>query len=39
MVAWRDRLFTRMAANTQDATALYQIPIAQTMQVGLQVGI
>jgi len=39
MVSWRDRLFTRMATNTQDATALYQIPIAQTMQVGLQVGI
>ncbi|MCJ7814717.1 MAG: KUP/HAK/KT family potassium transporter [Xanthomonadales bacterium] len=39
IAAWRDRLFTRMATNTQDATALYQIPIAQTMQVGLQVGI
>jgi KUP system potassium uptake protein len=39
MASWRDRLFVRMAANTQDATALYQIPAAQTMQVGLQVGI
>ncbi len=39
MVSWRDRLFTRMATNTQDATALYQIPAAQTMQVGLRVGI
>jgi len=39
MVSWRDRLFVRMATNTQDATALYQIPTAQAMQVGLQVGI
>jgi len=39
MASWRDRLFVRMAANTQDATALYQIPVAQTLQVGLQVGI
>jgi len=39
MVSWRDRLFARMATNTQDATALYQVPAAQTMQVGVQVGI
>jgi len=39
MVSWRDRLFVRMAANTQDVTAHYQIPAAQVMQVGLQVGI
>ncbi|MGA9575647.1 MAG: KUP/HAK/KT family potassium transporter, partial [Lysobacterales bacterium] len=39
MVSWRDQLFTRMATNTQEATALYQIPTAQTMNVGLQVGI
>jgi KUP system potassium uptake protein len=39
MVLWRDRLFVRMAANTQDVTAHYQIPAAQVMQVGLQVGI
>jgi len=39
MVSWRDRLFVRMAANSQDATALYQIPAAQAMQVGVQVGI
>ena len=39
MVFWRDKLFTLMAANTQDATALYQISSGQVMQVGLQVGI
>lgn len=39
MVKWRDRLFTRMATNTQDATALYQIPVSQAMNVGWQVGI
>lgn len=39
MASWRDRLFSRMATNTQDATALYQIPVGQAMQVGLQVGI
>ncbi len=39
MVSWRDRLFTRMATNTQDATALYQIPTAQAMRVGVQIGI
>jgi len=39
MVLWRDRLFARMAANTQDATAFYQIPSAQVMNVGIQVGI
>jgi KUP system potassium uptake protein len=39
MAAWRDRLFTRMASNTEDATAFYQIPAAQAMKVGLQVGI
>ncbi|MHB1239746.1 MAG: KUP/HAK/KT family potassium transporter, partial [Gammaproteobacteria bacterium] len=39
MAAWRDHLFTYMANNTQDATAFYQIPAAQVMKVGLQVGI
>jgi KUP system potassium uptake protein len=39
MVVWRDRLFVRMAANSQDATAYYQIPSEQAMTVGLQVGI
>ena len=39
MAAWRDRLFTLMANNTEDATAYYQIPAAQVMKVGLQVGI
>jgi KUP system potassium uptake protein len=39
MAAWRDRLFVRMATNSQDATAFYQIPIGQVMKVGLQMGI
>ena len=39
MTAWRDRLFTRMASNTEDAAAFYQIPVAQVMKVGLQIGI
>jgi KUP system potassium uptake protein len=39
MVAWRDQLFVRMAINTQDTTSSYQIPVAQTMKVGLQIGI
>jgi len=39
MAGWRDRLFVRMAANAQDATTYYQVPIAQTMKVGLQIGI
>jgi len=39
MAVWRDRLFVRMAVNSQDATSYYQIPTAQTMHVGLQVGI
>lgn len=39
MARWRDRLFVWMARNTQDATAAYHIPAAQTMKVGLQVGI
>lgn len=39
MASWRDHLFTYMANNTQDATAFYQIPAAQVMKVGLQVGI
>ena len=39
MAPWRDRFFMRMASNTADATASYQIPIAQVMNVGLQVGI
>ncbi|HSM30204.1 MAG TPA: KUP/HAK/KT family potassium transporter [Woeseiaceae bacterium] len=39
MIVWRDRLFVRMAINSQDATAYYQIPSGQVMKVGLQVGI
>ncbi len=39
MAAWRDRLFVRMAINSQDATSDYQIPAAQTMKVGMQIGI
>lgn len=39
MAAWRDRLFVRMATNSQDATAYYQIPSEQAMKVGLQIGI
>jgi KUP system potassium uptake protein len=39
MALWRDRLFVLLARNTQDATAFYQLPVAQTMTVGLQVGI
>ncbi|MGH8744516.1 MAG: KUP/HAK/KT family potassium transporter, partial [Burkholderiales bacterium] len=39
MARWRDRLFIWMARNTQDATASYHIPAAQSMKVGLQVGI
>ncbi|MEJ2384197.1 MAG: KUP/HAK/KT family potassium transporter [Xanthomonadales bacterium] len=39
MVLWRDKLFAFMAANTEDATARYQIPSDQIMNVGLHVGI
>jgi len=39
MAAWRDKLFVRMAINTRDTTSNYQIPVAQTMKVGLQIGI
>ena len=39
MARWRDQLFVLMASNTQDATTFYQIPAAQAMKVGLQVGI
>lgn len=39
MVIWRDKLFSFLARNTQDATATYHIPAAQTMTVGLQIGI
>ncbi len=39
MAAWRDRLFVRMAINSQDATAYYQIPVAQVMKVGTQTAI
>ncbi len=39
MAAWRDRLFARMAVNSQDATADYQIPSVQAMKVGIQIGI
>jgi KUP system potassium uptake protein len=39
MSAWRDRLFIFMARNTEDATASYQIPVAQSMKVGSTIGI
>ncbi|MGD2129397.1 MAG: KUP/HAK/KT family potassium transporter [Lysobacterales bacterium] len=39
MVLWRDKLFAFMAANTEGATARYQIPSDQIMNVGLHVGI
>ena len=39
MVIWRDKLFSFMAGNTEDATATYHLPAAQVMTVGLQVGI
>ena len=39
MARWRDQLFSLMARNTQEATAYYQIPAAQAIKVGLQVGI
>ena len=39
MALWRDKLFVYLARNTQPATATYHIPIAQTMRVGLHVGI
>ncbi len=39
MAIWRDKLFAFLARNTQDATATYHLPAAQTMTVGLQVGI
>ena len=39
MVLWRDKLFAVMAVNTEDATARYQIPYDQIMNVGLHVGI
>jgi len=39
MAPWRDQLFIRMASNTNDVTRSYHIPIAQVMEVGLQMGI
>jgi len=39
MASWRDRLFARMAINTEDVTASYQLPQAQTMIIGLTIGI
>ncbi len=39
MARWRDRLFVRMAANSQEVTSFYQIPATQAMHVGLQVSI
>ena len=39
MVLWRDKLFAFLARNTRDATTTYHIPTAQTMTVGLHVGI
>lgn len=39
MALWRDRLFAFMAANTEGATAHYQIPSDQIMNVGLHIGI
>lgn len=39
MAVWRDRLFSRMAANTQDPTAACQVPAGQVTRIGLQLGI
>jgi len=39
MAVWRDKLFVFLARNTKDAIAGYHIPAAQTMTVGLHVGI
>ena len=39
MAAWRDRLFARMAVNTEDVTASYQLPHSHTMNIGLTIGI
>ena len=39
MAHWRDRIFVLMASNTAEATAAYRIPVAQSMKVGLSVGI
>ncbi|MDQ2779812.1 MAG: KUP/HAK/KT family potassium transporter [Pseudomonadota bacterium] len=39
MAQWRDHLFVLMASNTADATAALRIPSAQSMKVGLTVGI
>lgn len=39
MSAWRDRLFIFMERNAEEATDYYQIPAAQTMNLGSQVGI
>jgi KUP system potassium uptake protein len=39
MAYWRDRLFVRMAVNTEDATASYLLPHSQTMNIGLFIGI
>jgi KUP system potassium uptake protein len=39
MASWRDRLFVRMAVNTEDATASYKLPYAQTMNIGVIMGI
>ncbi|MEO8464368.1 MAG: KUP/HAK/KT family potassium transporter [Gammaproteobacteria bacterium] len=36
MAGWRDRLFIRMAINSKDMTAYYQIPAGQAMKVGFQ---
>lgn len=39
MSRWRDYIFTWMARNTEDITASFQIPAAQVMRVGMQIGI
>lgn len=39
MAEWRERLFSRMATNTLDPTTVYQIPVHQVTQIGLQLGI
>ena len=39
MAVWRDKLFVFLARNTKDAISGYHIPAAQTMTVGLHVGI
>ena len=39
MASWRDRLFARMATNTEENTASFRLPQEQTMTIGLTIGI